>query len=302
MKVASAAPWLVAASALVGSYVYLRSSPPPDGLTQCSQGFEPRAHRCCPMGSVSHGTVGSEKGARYTDVCGDPPACPSPLVQNEGRCDAPVRRVLIPATARTLAASDWEAEGKVGTMDLKTPAFAIDAFEITVGQATCATCALPDPARFQRDDRFRAMSGLSREEAMRVCAHRGGRLPTETEWVAAALSGLEKPARYPWGDTGAVCRRDSWGLVSGPCAQGALLPDSVAAHADGATATGVHNLSGNVSEWVVNLERPNEGITRGGSFESAFAADLRIWRRRLIDPNTRSPALGARCVYEGATL
>ena len=34
--------------------------------------------------------------------------------------------------------------------------------------------------------------------------------------MVAAASAMNPPRRYPWGDTGAVCRRAAWGLASGP--------------------------------------------------------------------------------------
>ena len=78
-------------------------------------------------------------------------------------------------------------------------------------------------------------------------------MPTDAEWLAAAHA---EAARYPWGDTGAVCRRAAWGLFSGPCANGADGPDSVGAHPSGSTIDGVHDLGGNVSEWVFDVHAP----------------------------------------------
>jgi formylglycine-generating enzyme len=281
----------------------LRISVSDDGSVHCGPGFSPRGLRCCPNGARATPAVNQKK-----DVCGEPPECPQGLQRKDGRCDAPLVRVKIAAADLVVGASDWEALGTVASdagpdsRIVKTAAFEIDRYEISVGQATCPTCTLASAERFANDDHYRAMSAITREEAQRICAARGGRLPTEVEWVAAAVSGAQKDAgypRYPWGNTGAVCRRDTWGVVSGPCGQGALGPDSVASHPDGITAsTELHNMSGNVSEWVVNPSTPNVGVVRGGSYASAFAAELRVWARRVLDSEARDPTVGARCVYE----
>jgi formylglycine-generating enzyme len=291
---------LAATLTLALGYAYVRNSQSlgDEGTFSCGPGFTPHAKqaRCC--------AIGTRQAALHAR-CGDSPECLAPLVKREadGRCEAPAHKIRVAQSNLVLSASDWESEGRVAPMNVHTAPFLMDAFEITVGQAICSQCALPDPKRFAEDDLYRAMSPLTRNEAMRVCAGNGGRLPTESEWVAAALSGKEGSTsgptaqRYPWGETGAVCRRDAWGLVTGPCGFGAALPDSVLAHPDGASKSGIHNLSANVSEWVIDPERPNEGITRGGSFASSFAAELRIWKRQLRDPETRDVQIGARCVY-----
>jgi formylglycine-generating enzyme len=291
---------LALAATLVLGYAYVRSSRSlgEDGTFSCGPGFTPHAKqsRCCATGT---------KQTTLGERCGDSPECQAPLVKREtdGRCEAPAQKVRVAQTDLVLSASDWESEGRVAPMNVHTAPFLIDTFEVTVGQATCSQCALPDPKRFAEDDLYRAMSPLTRNEAMRVCASKGGRLPTEDEWVAAALSKKEASTegptaqRYPWGETGAVCRRDAWGLVTGPCGFGASLPDSVLAHPDGVSKSGIHNLSANVSEWVIDAKHPNEGITRGGSFASSFAAELRIWKRQLRDIEARDVQIGARCAY-----
>jgi formylglycine-generating enzyme required for sulfatase activity len=91
---------------------------------------------------------------------------------------------------------------------------------------------------------------MTRREAERFCEAHGGRLPTEDEWIVAAVSAMNPPRRYPWGDTGAVCRRAAWGLKDGPCARGTGGPDTVGAHPDGDSPLGLHDLAGNVAEWV----------------------------------------------------
>jgi formylglycine-generating enzyme required for sulfatase activity len=218
-----------------------------------------------------------------------PGLCPAPLEWTARGCDAPDVRVLIRATELSVGASDWEAEGRVVVRTVRVAAFRLAAFEATRGQWGST------------DDPARAATGMTRDEAAAFCAERGGRLPTEDEWIIAAASATAPVRRYPWGETGAVCRRAAWGLLAGPCAVGAMGPDTVGAHPDGDSPLGLHDLAGNVAEWVgpgtVEVRTPGIGIAKGGSWQSNLATDLRIWTRLELDPGTRDPRVGVRCAY-----
>jgi formylglycine-generating enzyme required for sulfatase activity len=210
--------------------------------------------------------------------------CPPPLAAGPLGCDAPDVRVSVPESTFVIGPSDWEAEGRVAPRTVHVAAFAIDAFEATVAKVEGHASA----------DGARAASGLSRAEAAAYCAARGGRLPTDDEWLAAAAG--ERGRRYPWGDTGAVCRRAAWGLAEGPCARGAVGPDTVGAHPDGDSPSGLHDLAGNVAEWVEG-DHGAAGIARGGSFRTALATELRTWNRFEIAPGSHDPQVGVRCAY-----
>jgi formylglycine-generating enzyme required for sulfatase activity len=213
--------------------------------------------------------------------------CPSPLVLEANDCARPRLRIDVPKTHLVIGASDWEAEGRVQPREADVDAFAIDAFEVTRGEI--------DPSG---SDHARAASRVTRIEAADFCDARGGRLPTDDEWTAAAAGAGGR--RYPWGDTGAVCRRGAWGLASGPCAENPWAgPDTVAAHPDGNTASGIYDLAGNVAEWVApDPSDPARGVVRGGSFRSPLAADLRTWARQEVEPKAREDWIGFRCAYD----
>jgi formylglycine-generating enzyme required for sulfatase activity len=242
-----------------------------DARARCGAGFVVRGARCL----VGH----------VTDVC------PPPLVASPHGCDAPELRVSVPAATIAVGPSDWEAEGRVAPRSIHVEAFAIDAFEATRGRWH----GLLDT--FDADA-ARAASGMTRDEASAFCASRGGRLPSEEEWTVAAASAANPPRRYPWGDTGAVCRRAAWGLSRGPCALDGDGPDTVAAHPDGDSPLGVHDLAGNVAEWVApETAHPELGIAKGGSWQSGLASDLRIWARLELTPSARDSRVGVRCAY-----
>jgi formylglycine-generating enzyme len=218
-------------------------------------------------------------------------ACPVPLERTPHGCDAPPLRVSVPTTSILLGPSDWEAEGRVAPRSIRAQAFRIDAFEATRGWW--------NRSRGEFDgDAARAANAMTRDEAAAYCASRGGRLPTEEEWTVAAASAASPVRRYPWGDTGAVCRRAAWGLGKGPCFLDADGPDTVGAHPDGDSPLGLHDLAGNVAEWVAAEPlHPDLGVARGGSWQSALASDLRIWARLELRPSARDPRVGVRCAY-----
>ena len=227
-------------------------------------------------------------GARCRIFAG---TCPSPLVVTPHGCDAADHDVVELAEATlAIGPSDWEAEGRIAARTVHVEAFAIDRLEETEGQA-CASLG-SDP-RCTNAEPARAFANVSHEEARRLCAAKGGRLPTEDEWMVAAMG--DRARRYPWGDTGAVCRRAAWGLASGPCAEGATGPDTVGAHPDGRTPTGIHDLAGNVDEWVCAGAdcRP---MARGGSWKTSLATDLRTWLGRETN-GAADPTTGFRCAY-----
>jgi len=267
-----------------------------DGGARCGEGFVARSARCIP----------AREGA-----------CPAPLEASPHGCDAPDVRVLVPETTLALGPSDWEAEGRVVPRTVHAGPFRIDAFEVTRGRWTGATTMAVARASGSGEgngegsagtiaDAARAASGMTRDDAEAFCARRvpGGRLPTEDEWIVAAVAGARSPPRYPWGDTGAVCRRAAWGLAVGPCAVAADAADTVGSHPDGDSALGLHDLAGNVAEWVAPPSSSGapalhgtSGMAKGGSWETALATELRVWARLALDPSAHDARVGFRCVY-----
>jgi formylglycine-generating enzyme required for sulfatase activity len=236
---------------------------------RCGAGFVAHAGRCVVPGGT----------------------CPTPLVATAHGCDASDARIAFTATSISVGPSDWEAEGRVPPRSIHVSAFRIGALEVTRGRWA-------GPAGAADGDSARAASGMTRDEASAFCALSGGRLPTEEEWTVAAASAQNPPHRYPWGDTGAVCRRAAWGLRSGPCALGSDEADTVGAHPDGNSPLGMSDLAGNVAEWVApDRDHPELGVAKGGSWESALASDLRIWARLELPPSSRDRRVGVRCAY-----
>jgi formylglycine-generating enzyme required for sulfatase activity len=247
-------------------------------------GLVPMGNRCCAPGQRVDGGV----------CAGRPTACPAPLIIADRGCVAVQSRASLSGGVLHAGAGDWEAEGRVAPHDALVGPFEIDRTEVTettysecVRQGRCATVPLSgEPGR--------PICGVTRAEAEAVCGFLLGRLPTNDEWTWAAGGGRGR--RYPWGDTGAVCRRGVWGIVSGPCGFGSDGPEVSGVHGDGATPEGIMDLAGNVAEWVSDGTETT-GFVRGGSWASGLATELRTWLVRAALPSIRSREIGVRCAY-----
>ena len=217
-------------------------------------------------------------------------------------------------------------------------AFFIDRTEVTVaayrrcvnaGDCSSPTFAAGDP-KFDRDDY--PVTHVSYEDARKYCEFRGARLPTEAEWERAARGG--KPRRYPWGDLpnpklanhGALDLGSLFFSQAGGSAEPIFgIPDPndgfmwlapVASFPAGATPEGVHDLAGNVSEWVSDWwsdnyvaapvgnpkgppsSKQNWRVTRGGSYRHPMAM-IRGSSRQGRAPSARDGTIGFRCARDG---
>ncbi|NUP14375.1 MAG: SUMF1/EgtB/PvdO family nonheme iron enzyme [Polyangiaceae bacterium] len=281
--VASVAPWIVA-GLIVAGVVAFASSRDARATLHCGPGLEPRTTRCCAPGQ-------REEAGRCS---GEPASCPPPLERTAGGCVAKPARISIAAGVLDRSASDWEAVGAVAARRITIDAFDIDAFEVT--EARWARCA--DAGACARLDLTGEpglpITNVTADEAVRFCAFEGGSLPTP-EQLAYAGAGPEGH-RYPWGPTGAVCRRAAWGRARGPCARDAKGPELAGVFPDGATPTGIHDLAGNVAEWSRSADGSIVEV-RGGSFRDDAAASLRTWAYRTNVPDARQDDVGFRCVY-----
>jgi sulfatase modifying factor 1 len=161
------------------------------------------------------------------------------------------------------------------------------------------------------------MNCVSWYVAFAFCIWDGGRLPTEAEWELAASNGVEK-TEYPWGmgnpdpATNSVMNCLSDGITG--CSPNDILP--VGSRSAGANRWGTQDLAGSMWEFTtdyyeaayyasigtcsncINLTDAGLGwrVIRGGDFSSS-AIMIRSTERASYQPDTISPYIGFRCVF-----
>ena len=209
-------------------------------------------------------------------------SCPAPLaLEAVGATRPDVRRRDPRDDDHRRARRTGRPRGASARATLHVVPFAIDAFEVTRRRRVRSR----DRARADDDPRARR-AGSPRDEAAAFCARRGGRLPTEDEWIVAARGRAR--ARYPWGDTGAVCRRAAWGLATGPCAHGATGPDTVGAHPDGRHRARRPRSRGQ-RRGVGATSEPRAAWSAAARGRPTLATELRTWARARGRPGGARP-------------
>lgn len=148
------------------------------------------------------------------------------------------------------------------------------------------TWSTPDGAGSQAAPE-RPVTNIALNDARAYCAWAGGRLPREAEWEAAAR-GASKAA-FPWGTWSADA--PVWRGAPTPARR---LPTPVSA-AGGATSEGHQGMAGNVREWVMGEDG---AVLKGGSWNTANPADLRISARLIVPGNAPGVDFGFRCARD----
>ncbi|MCC6553188.1 MAG: SUMF1/EgtB/PvdO family nonheme iron enzyme [Polyangiaceae bacterium] len=278
---------LCGAAALVGAVAWIartRAAPP----ARCAPGMIALGPRCCGEGQRL------DRGR-----CAGPPLrCADGLAVTPEGCVGRRAPVRIEAGTLHVGPGDWEAQGVVDRRDVAVPAFSLDALEVTEERWTACVAAGACAPLPLRGEPGLPVTSVTADEAARFCAFAGGALPTRDQLAFAAAGARGR--RYPWGDTGAVCRRAAFGLRDGPCGVGAEGPEIAGSHPDGASPDRALDLAGNVAEWTApdapgGSSDPTDVL--GGAWSDAAAASLRSWSRRVVPAGARSPDIGFRCAY-----
>lgn len=195
-----------------------------------------------------------------------------------------------------------------------TRGFAIMRTEVTIAQYEAVAPRMG--ARLPRQPRWNSgpdhpVVNITWGDARDVCIGLGGRLPTEAEWEYAARGGLDG-AIFPWGNepdqdmvnAAGVRGADAWEWAA---PVGSFPPNGF----------GLHDLSGNVWEWVADRYAPTyqswpsrdprgpesgpARVMRGGSWDSKWPR-VRVSVRESRHPFGRyNLYVGVRCARDGTT-
>jgi formylglycine-generating enzyme required for sulfatase activity len=167
--------------------------------------------------------------------------------------------------------------------------FHMDKYEVTVGEyrkcVTSGACLTPinSLSTYCNYDKSgkdaHPVNCVEWSDAKKYCSYVGKRLPTEAEWEFAAR-GLDS-RKFPWGNNNPTCSQADFKNDSGLfCSGSGTSP--VGKHPLGISFWGVHDLGGNIEEWVydywgkytigplVNPSGPYSGtdhVVRGGNWE-----------------------------------
>lgn len=226
--------------------------------------------------------------------------------------DSPLGELVLIRGGEFLMGADSEGDHSP-IHQVRLDSFYMDKYEVTNSQylTFCQTTGHRLPAfwgmsgfRSGPDYRHHPVVGVNWRDAAAYAEWCGKRLPTEAEWEYAArgrLAGMD----FPNGDTldpsDGNYNRSGQG---GPVAVGSYR----------ANGFGLHDMQGNVVEWVadfyaaeyyasspaINPPGPETGrfrVIRGGGWHSGAACN-RVYYRNALPPNWLDFAVGFRCVRD----
>ncbi len=193
--------------------------------------------------------------------------------------------------------------------------FWIDKTEVTVGayRACVERGACARPARtsssctYDLGDPALPVSCVPWTSAQAYCIAMNKRLPREVEWELAARG--TTPIKYPWGGSSAAGCGPAVTLASDGTQRscGGKKPARVGTHPAGVSPYGVHDMSGNVEEWVadwygetVSDLSPRAGashVLRGGGWLSQ-PSQAKTTSRNWGSTREMGPNVGFRCARD----
>ncbi|MBX3205906.1 MAG: SUMF1/EgtB/PvdO family nonheme iron enzyme [Labilithrix sp.] len=224
--------------------------------------------------------------------------------------------VRIPGGRFTMGSDDKKAppNERPSRVAVVSP-FWIDKTEVTVGayRACVERGACPRPARtsasctYDLGDAMLPVSCVPWTSAQAYCTTMNKRLPREVEWELAARG--TSAIKYPWGGGGTSGCGTAVTLASEKTQRscGGKKPARVGSRPGGASPYGLHDMSGNVEEWVadwygeaVSDLSPRAGashVLRGGGWLS-LPSQAKTTSRNWGSAREMGPNVGFRCARD----
>jgi formylglycine-generating enzyme required for sulfatase activity len=240
------------------------------------------------------------------------PKLPATVIGKDG---APM--VLVPA-GEFIMGSEQGDDDEQPVHRVFLDSFYLDTFEVTNGRFARFVEAIQSEPPWGFADQETPVAHAEQPvrwvnwlEATGYCLWAGKRLPTEAEWEKAAR-GTEGRI-YPWGHDPPTAAHAVFGLK-----EGAETVAPIGNRDQGRSPYGVHDLAGNLYEWVadwydetfyttqptINPRGPVEGtvkVQRGGSYING-PYRLRSAFRTKSDPTEHDAHVGFRCAQDALTL
>lgn len=216
---------------------------------------------------------------------------------------------LVPAGAFTMGSDSASDEQPIHQVRL--PDYYMDIYEVTNARYKACVeaggCTPPYSTSFYNDADYadHPVIYVDWGQAQTYCAWRGARLPTEAEWEKAARG--TDARTYPWGnnapDKTLLNYNNNVGITS-----------PVGSYPQGVSPYGLHDMAGNVWEWLADWysetyygtlgenafdpQGPSSGdyrILRGGGWYYDYRSSRSAYRLR-VEPDIRYNDVGIRCV------
>lgn len=235
----------------------------------------------------------------FSDGPGEVATRPPP---RPGVVDALNRAILIEGGTFTSGSDDWDTVVAPGSPYSKRDEYprrrTVRSFWMQEHEVTNEEYRRFDAGHaFPVGEERRPVVNVTWREAMAYATSVGGSLPTEPQWEYAARGAEGR--RYPWGNSEPTCERVHYRSCD------PRGPIEVMARREGATPEGVHDLAGNVAEWVTPIwfdpgrtpvNDDSRGL-RGGSFLSPPFALRSADRVRYLHSGFESEDAGFRVVW-----
>jgi len=196
----------------------------------------------------------------------------NPTDDNLERCMDPDEMVLIPAGEFQMGCDPEHNGGyecEINALPLHAvylDDYYIDKYEVTNSRyAECVEagyCSLPYEGVYHHSEleiidyfdnptfKNYPVIVFGHEQAQEYCSWAGKRLPTEAEWEKAARG--TSPITYPWGDEEPDCQlaNHAYGVSGYSYLYCSGFASEIGSHGGGVSPYGIHDMAGNVSEWV----------------------------------------------------